>query len=151
MFPAGTRFTWAEFKEAFRAHHVPAGVLRRKVTEFLALKQGNHSVMQYAQTFNTLSQYAGYHVNTDEKKQACFKQGLSSKLQDRMAMFKFNTFSELVNGAIVQEDAHLAHKAEKKRKAPAAGSSSSNPQRFCLVQSGPQRAPFQHQSVYMPS
>ena len=60
-------------------------------------------------------------------------------------MFKFNTFSELVNGAIIQEDAHLAHKAEKKRKAPAVGSSSSAPQRFRLVQSGPQRAPFQHQ------
>ena len=25
MFPAGTRFTWEEFKEAFKAHHVPAG------------------------------------------------------------------------------------------------------------------------------
>ena len=120
-------------------------MIRRKLTEFLALKQGNNSVMQYAQNFNTLSQYAGYHVDTDEKKQACFRQGLSSKLQDRLAMFKFNTFSELVNGAIVQEDAHLAHKAEKKRKSPAVGSSSSAPQRFRLVQSGPQRAPFQHQ------
>ena len=39
-------------------------------------------------------------------------------------MVKFDTFSELVNGTIIQEDAHLAHKAEKKRKAPAAGSSS---------------------------
>src|SRR6185437_14741818 len=94
---------------------------------------------------NNLSQYAGYHVDTDEKKQACFKQGLSSKLQDRLAMVKFDTFSELVNGAIIQEDAHLAHKAEKKRKAPPVGSSSSPPQRFRLVQSGQQRAPFQHQ------
>ena len=54
MFPEGTRFTWAQFKEAFRVHHVPAGVIRRKLTEFLALKQGNNSVMQYAQNFNTL-------------------------------------------------------------------------------------------------
>ena len=119
--------------------------MRRKLNEFLALKQGNNNVLQYAQVFNTLSQYAGYHVDTDEKKQACFRQGLSSKLQDRLAMFQFNTFSELVNGAITQEDAHLAHKAEKKRKAPAVGSSSSTPQRFCLVQSGPQRAPYQPQ------
>ena len=65
-------------------------------------------------------------------------------------MFQFNTFSELVNGAITQEDAHLAHKAEKKRKAPAAGTSSSNPQRFRLVQTGPQRARFQHQPVSRP-
>ena len=59
-------------------------------------------------------------------------------------MIKFDTFSELVNGAIIQEDAHLAHKTEKKRKALAVGSSGSAPQRFRLVQSGPQRAPFQH-------
>ena len=52
-------------------------------------------------------------------------------------MIKFDTFSELINGAIIQEDAHLAHKAEKKRKALAAGSSSSTPQIFRLVQSGP--------------
>ena len=76
--------------------------------------------------------------------------GLSSKLQDRLAMFKFNTFSELVNGAIIQEDAHLAHKVEKKRKALAARSSSSAPQRFHLVQSSPQRAPYQQQWGFRP-
>ena len=90
-------------------------------------------MMQYAQAFNTLSQYAGYHVDTDEKKHACFRQGHSSKLQDRLAMIKFDTFSELVNGAIIQEDAHLAHKVEKKRRAPAVGSYSIAPQRFRLV------------------
>ena len=46
MFPAGTRFSWDEFKEAFRAHHIPAGVIRRKLNEFLALKQGNNTVTQ---------------------------------------------------------------------------------------------------------
>ena len=35
MFPPDTWFTWAQFKEAFRAHHIPAGVIRRKLTEFL--------------------------------------------------------------------------------------------------------------------
>jgi len=125
--------------------------MRRKLAEFLALKQGNNSVLQYAQAFNTLSQYAGYHVDSDEKKQACFRQGLSSKLQDRLAMFKFNTFSELVNGAIIQEDAHLAHKADKKRKATAVGSSSSAPQKFRLVQSEPPRASYQPQWAYRPS
>ena len=68
MFPAGTRFSLAEFKEAFQAHHIPAGVMRRKLAEFLALKQGSNSVLLYAQAFNTLSQYAGYHVDNDEKK-----------------------------------------------------------------------------------
>jgi len=150
MFPAGTRFSWNEFKEAFRAHHIPAGVIRRKLNEFLALKQGNNTVTQYAQAFNTLSQYAGYHVETDEKKQTCFRQGLSSKLQERLVMFKFNTFSELVNGAITQEDARIAHQAEKKRNAPMGGSSSQANQRFRLIQAGPPRAPYQHRPVYRP-
>ena len=68
MFPAVTRFSWEEFKAAFRAHRIPAGVIRRKLTEFLVLKQVNNNVMQYAQAFNTLSQYTGYHVDTDEEK-----------------------------------------------------------------------------------
>ena len=48
MFPAGIRFTWAQFKEAFKTHHIPAGVIRRKFTEFLALKQGNNNVLLYS-------------------------------------------------------------------------------------------------------
>ena len=64
---------WNEFKNAFRAHHIPAGLLDRKLNEFLALTQGTRNVLQYAQAFNTLSQYAGYYVDNDEKKQACFR------------------------------------------------------------------------------
>jgi hypothetical protein len=73
--------TWAEFKEAFRAHHVPDGVLQMKLEEFLRLRQGTDTVMQYIGKFNHLSQYAIEHVNTDIKKRDCFMRGLNSKLQ----------------------------------------------------------------------
>ena len=109
------------------------------MAEFLALKQGNNTVLQYAQTFNQLSQYGGFHVDTDEKKHDCFRRGLSTKLQDKLALTTCNNFTELVNKAITQEDAMLAHKADKKRKAPA-GSSSNAPQRYKLVQTGNQQA-----------
>jgi hypothetical protein len=39
---------WEEFKEAFRGHHIPAGIMDRKLNEFLALTQGNRTVLQYA-------------------------------------------------------------------------------------------------------
>ena len=91
------------------------------MAEFLTLKQGNNTVLQYAQTFNQLSQYGGFHVDTDEKKQDCFRRGLSTKLQDKLALTT------------------LAHKADKKRNAPA-GSSSNAPQRYKLVQTGNQQA-----------
>ena len=50
------------------------------MAEFLALKQGSNTVLQYAQTFNQLSQYGEFHVDTDEKKYDCFRRGLSTKL-----------------------------------------------------------------------
>ena len=110
------------------------------MAEFLALKQGSQTVLQYAQTFNQLAQYGGYHVDTDEKKQDCFRRGLNTKFQDKLALTTCDNFTELVNKAIIQEDATLAHKADKKRKAPV-GSSSNAPQRYKLVQTGIQQAP----------
>jgi hypothetical protein len=69
---------------SFQGHHIPAGIMDRKLNEFLALTQGNRTVLQYAQAFNDLCQYAGYHVDTDEKKRDRFRRGLSTKLRDRL-------------------------------------------------------------------
>jgi hypothetical protein len=63
MLPADHVVTWGEFKTAFRGHHIPAGILDRKLNEFLTLTQGTHTVLQYAQAFNDLYQYAGYHAD----------------------------------------------------------------------------------------
>ena len=32
------RFTWDQFREKFRSHHVPAGIMKMKKEEFLSLK-----------------------------------------------------------------------------------------------------------------
>jgi hypothetical protein len=114
---------WREFKAAFRGHYIPASIIDRKLNEFLALTQGNQTVLQYAQAFNDLCQYAGYHVDTDEKKRDRFRRGLSTKLHDRLNTVRANSYNELVNMAISQEDCIIARQAEKKRKAPVAGSS----------------------------
>jgi hypothetical protein len=68
MQPVDHVVEWGEFKKAFRGHHIPAGIMARKLNEFLALTQGSRTVLQYAQAFNDLCQYAGYHADTDEKK-----------------------------------------------------------------------------------
>ena len=72
--------TWQEFTTAFKEYYIPAGVLNRKLTEFLDLKQGSMSVMDYVNKFNRLSQYAGIHINNDEKKRDHFYHGLSCSL-----------------------------------------------------------------------
>jgi predicted PolB exonuclease-like 3'-5' exonuclease len=72
----------------------------RKLNEFLALAQGNRTVLQYAQAFNDLCQYAGYHADTDEKKRDGFRRGLSTKLRDCLNTVRANSYNELVNMAI---------------------------------------------------
>nr|CAB3502861.1 unnamed protein product [Digitaria exilis] len=123
---------WDEFKAAFKAHHIPAGLVERKLNEFLELTQGTRTVLQYAQAFNGLCPYAGHHADSDEKKLERFRRGLNTKLKAQLATTRAPTYGDLVNLAIAQEDANTVHKAEKKRKTPA-GPSSSQPQRFRLV------------------
>jgi hypothetical protein len=100
MQPVDHEVEWREFKAAFRGHHIPAGIMDRKLNEFLALTQGNQTMLQYAQAFNDLCQYAGYHADTDEKKRDRFRRGLSTKLRDRLNTIKANSYNEIVNMAI---------------------------------------------------
>jgi hypothetical protein len=123
MQPVDHMVEWGEFKAAFREHHIPAGIMDLKLNEFLALTKGSRTVLQYAQAFNDLCQYAGYHADTDEKKRDRFWRGLSTKLHDHLNTVRANSYNELVNIAISQEDCITARQAEKKWKTPMVGPS----------------------------
>ncbi|MBS2634107.1 retrotransposon gag domain-containing protein, partial [Salmonella enterica subsp. enterica serovar 1,4,[5],12:i:-] len=97
---------WDEFKAAFKAHHIPAGLVERKLNEFLALTQGTRTVLQYAQAFNGLCPYAGHHADSDEKKLERFRRGLNTKVKAQLATTRAATYGDLVNLAIAQEDAN---------------------------------------------
>jgi hypothetical protein len=110
---------WAEFREAFCAQHILAGVMKSKHREFMDLQQGNQSVYVYSQMFNHLAQFAPEQVDTDEKKYS-FMKGLSTKLQESLALNADWTFLELVNNAIIADDAICAYRESKKKKVLAA-------------------------------
>jgi hypothetical protein len=140
MQPTDHIVTWNEFQTAFQAHHIPEGLIERKLNEFLNLTQGTRTVMQYAQVFNHLCQYTGYHADSDARKRDCFRRGLNTKLKERLNLVRADNFNELVNMTITQEDCISAHRAEKKRKRPT-GPSTPQPSRYRLVPSNAPRAP----------
>jgi len=72
--------TWWEFSTAFQEFFIPAGVINQKVTEFLELRLGNRTVMEYVNKFNHLAQYVGSQVDTDDKKKDRFFRGLTPAL-----------------------------------------------------------------------
>jgi hypothetical protein len=113
--------------------------VRHKLVEFLDLRQGNHSVYEYTQEFNNLTQYGGHHVDTDAKKAELYRKGLNIQLQDRLIHNMNLSYNDLASTAIDQEGTLKACEAaeEKKRKStmpgPTGGSSSSAPQKYCMV------------------
>jgi len=88
----------------------------RKLNEFLALTQGTRTVLQYAQAFNNLCQYAGYHADTDVKKRDRFRRGLNTKLKERLNPIRVDTYNELVNLALTQEDCIMVTVLRKRGK-----------------------------------
>jgi hypothetical protein len=91
--------------ESSRQHS--EGITYRQVSWTASSMSFWHSlrgIVQYAQAFNDLCQYVGYHVDTDEKKRDRFRRGLSTKLRDRLNTVRANSYNELVNMAISQED-----------------------------------------------
>jgi hypothetical protein len=114
--PAGHRITWQEFHDAFRAHYILDDVMAMKLEEFLSLKQGNQTFLQYVGKFNHLSQYAAEYVNTDAKKKSCFMRGLNTKIQAALVTCYNATYHEIVNVAIASEEKSRIHKESKKKK-----------------------------------
>jgi hypothetical protein len=104
-------------------------------------------VHDYSKQFNHLAQYAPNQVDTDEKKDH-FMIGLSTKLQERMALNTRGTFLEFVSNVMIADDAIRAHKETKKRKVVSAPSSSAPPKYQTVYHHGPTYSPrpqCQHQ------
>jgi hypothetical protein len=80
-------------------------------------------------------------VDTDDKKKGRFMIGLSTKLQERMALNTGGSFLEFVSNVIIANDAIHAHKEAKKRKVMAAPSGSA-PSRYQMV--------YHHGLTYLP-
>jgi hypothetical protein len=139
MQPNGHEITWAEFKTAFKNHHIPKGVVERKLNELLNLRQGSDSVYQYAHKFNNLCQYGDYYVDTDAKKMNHFRRGLDPELYEKLNPTKMNNYHEIVDLAISQDDAMKRVQNAKKRKV-AFNSNNAPKHKFRIVQKAPQNS-----------
>jgi hypothetical protein len=90
--------TWQEFQVNFHAHHIPSGTMKLK--EFLSLTQGNMTISEYRDCFTQLSRYAPEEVDTDEKCQERFLEGLIGPLNYQLQSHNFPNFQTLLNKAM---------------------------------------------------
>jgi hypothetical protein len=135
---------WSEFRAAFRAHHIPQGVIKLKKKEFQDLKQGSMSVNEYVTKFTQQSRYAPHEVDTDEKKHACFLNGLNDGLAYALEARDYENLQGMVNKALVLENHRgvMEHKCKLVRQHQ---SGSSSRPRVATTSSRPMFHPAQPQ------
>jgi hypothetical protein len=88
------------------------GIIKMKKKEFQDLKQGSMSVSEYITHFSQLSRYAPGDVDTYEKKQDYFLNGLDYALEAH----DFENFLGMVNKALVLENRHGAMECKRKQE-----------------------------------
>jgi len=142
-------FTWAQFRERFRSHHVPAGIMKMKKKEFLSLKQGNMSVTEYRDKFLQLARYAPTEVAEDGDKQEHFLEGLNDNLQLQLMNNTFNNFNHLVDRALLTEQKRREIDEKKRKLNPASSNSNTRPrypQQYQQQRQQPQQQQYQQQT-----
>ena len=75
--------TWAEFHELFMGKYFLATTRHAKAQEFLELKQGTMTVMEYAAKFTELAHFADDYVATNMAKVRKFENGLKLSIRGK--------------------------------------------------------------------
>jgi hypothetical protein len=115
---------WQEFKNSFRSHHVPLGVIKLKKKEFEDLKQGSMTVSEYVTRFTQLSCYAPNNADTNEKKQDWVLNGMNDGLAYALEARDFINFQDMVDKDLVLEN--QSGIMERKRNMQRTGSQGGN-------------------------
>ena len=85
----------------FLEKYFPRVKREKKEMEFISLKQGNLSLVEYERKFDELSRYAPHLVDIEERKARRFERGLRPELYKAVAMFQFSTYSEILPASAV--------------------------------------------------
>ena len=101
-----TEPTWKDFREKFLHNYFPPSVWEQKEHEFLYLKQGNLTVIQYNSVFRKLARFAPGLVATEKDRIKRFYSGLRPIMQKDLSTSKFSTYAELLDTALKLEQGY---------------------------------------------
>ena len=76
--------TWAEFNDLFMGKYFSDTARHAKAQEFLELKQGTMTVLEYVARFTELTRFADDYVAMDMAKVRRFKNGLKLSIRGRI-------------------------------------------------------------------
>ena len=126
--------TWAEFQELFMGKYFPETTRHAKAQEFLELKQGATTMMDYVARFTELARFADDYVATDLAKVRIFENGLKLSIWPRIIGLRLHDINFMVGTALTIkreiEDARSTRDASVSGKKKDSQSSSSSGKRL---------------------
>ena len=114
--------TWAEFHDLFMGKYFPATTRYAKDQEFLELKQGVMTVIEYVARFTELSLFADDYVATDLAKVRRFENGLRLSTRGRIVGLRLLDMDSMVGTAMtIERERWRMHEALRMRVLVARG------------------------------
>ena len=95
--------TWAKFQELFMGKYFPETERHAKAQEFLELKQGVMTVMDYVARFTELARFADNYVATDMAKVRRFENGLKLSIRGRIVRLRLWDMDSMVGTTLTIE------------------------------------------------
>ena len=121
--------TWAEFHDLFMGKYFPDTARHAKAQEFLELKQGAMTVIEYVARFTEIARFADDYVATDVAKVKRFENGLKLPIRGRIVGLRLQDMDSMVGTTLTIkreiEDARgirVADAGEKREDQPSSSS-----------------------------
>ena len=95
----GDQVTWDLFQKEFQKKYIGELYIEEKKQEFLVLKQGNMSVLDYERESSRLSRYALEYVPTEADSCKRFLWGLRDEIKIQLVSLKITELVDLVERA----------------------------------------------------
>ena len=95
--------TWAEFHDLFMGKYFPATTRHAKAQEFLELRQGTMTVMEYVARFTELACFSDDYVATDMAKVKRFENGLELSIRGKIVGLRLQDMDSMVGIALTIE------------------------------------------------
>ena len=92
--------TWTEFQELFMGKYFPDTARHAKAQEFLELKQGTRTVIEYVASFTELARFVDDYVATDLAKVGRFENGLRLSIWGRIVRLRLQDMDSMVEIAM---------------------------------------------------
>ena len=95
--------SWDDFRRLFMGKYFPASARHAKAREFLKLRQGTMTVLEYVARFTELARFGDDYVATDVAKVRRFEDGLKLSIRGKIVGHNLQDMDSMVSTALIIE------------------------------------------------